>query len=378
MTTMDTYEPDYAKAQSLAYETITNSGIKTLPLNLKEIVKQCSNLRLISYKKFGTMRNMAKEEVIKWAQSEEGCLWYSKNDNTYLILYNESIDNKARRRFTIAHELGHYFLKHNEFTERSLLSRNSLTKIEHDAFEKEANYFAKRLLAPLPIIDLYLQELKKINRDLLINVFDISFSASSYLIEDLYKQRENGIPRPPNIISRTFKNFVYQDTHFFICRSCKQSSYRKPNNCLICGKKRFLAKSVDLKDFSNKYNFFLIKRSTKQMHYYSIPLDEHSKAITCPVCENEVIDDFWDNCQVCGTFLYNRCCGIDESDYGEYSSMNRIPVKEIAVDHGCGEQLPGNARFCKCGKFSTFYVADILEHWEAEKSKHVEISELPF
>ena len=54
-----------------------------------------------------------------------------------LILYNDLIDNRGRVNFTIAHELGHVYLNHEEETPRS---------------QREADRFAAALLMPEAVI----------------------------------------------------------------------------------------------------------------------------------------------------------------------------------------------------------------------------------
>lgn len=72
------------------------------------------------------------------------------NNNQLYIMVNKNIGNEGRRNFTIAHELGHYFLKHrlkiNAFYcfDNEILEDNTL----QDNIENEANYFATCLLMP--------------------------------------------------------------------------------------------------------------------------------------------------------------------------------------------------------------------------------------
>jgi len=57
-----------------------------------------------------------------------------REGDKYIIYYNDDpAIPAARKRFTIAHELGHYVLKH---------------KVDGDKEEREANCFARNLLAP--------------------------------------------------------------------------------------------------------------------------------------------------------------------------------------------------------------------------------------
>ena len=54
-----------------------------------------------------------------------------------LILYNDTIENRGRANFTVAHELGHVYLNHTEETPRA---------------QREADRFAAALLMPEAVI----------------------------------------------------------------------------------------------------------------------------------------------------------------------------------------------------------------------------------
>lgn len=91
---------------------------------------------------------------------------YSMYNNIVGILYNEN-DSQQRKRFTIAHELGHFVLKHNavEVYQPELIEFKS--KIPH---EIEANTFAAELLMPSFAINLETE----------INKYNIASIASKY------------------------------------------------------------------------------------------------------------------------------------------------------------------------------------------------------
>ena len=78
-----------------------------------------------------------------------GALTKYTNGQSY-IMVNSSIDNDGRKHFTIAHELGHYFLSHQ-------LTQNLFYCLEEEIveegtwrnpIEQEANYFASYFLMP--------------------------------------------------------------------------------------------------------------------------------------------------------------------------------------------------------------------------------------
>ena len=69
-------------------------------------------------------------------------LFYMNKKNSWLILYNKDL-GKTRRNFSIAHELGHYFLHRNLKNHNNNLTNDYYTKLE-----KEADSFAASLLIP--------------------------------------------------------------------------------------------------------------------------------------------------------------------------------------------------------------------------------------
>ena len=88
-----------------------------------------------------------------------------EKNNTFTIGVNVS-HYENRQRFTIAHELGHYFLKHQRqgiFVDESpikqnlMLFRDSFSSTGENSQEREANAFAAALLMPKPFIEHYIK-----------------------------------------------------------------------------------------------------------------------------------------------------------------------------------------------------------------------------
>ncbi len=72
--------------------------------------------------------------------------------NTFGIRYALHIQNEGFIRFTVAHELGHYFLPgHPErlFPAGDGLHESRSGFISHDPLERQADYFASALLMPV-------------------------------------------------------------------------------------------------------------------------------------------------------------------------------------------------------------------------------------
>ena len=63
------------------------------------------------------------------------------SETEYMILYNDLYPH-IKWRFNIAHEIGHYFMCH----------KKGNYQIYTEVQEREANYFARQLLTPFPLI----------------------------------------------------------------------------------------------------------------------------------------------------------------------------------------------------------------------------------
>lgn len=116
-----------------------------------------------------------------------GAIRYNKGENIFEILVNKN-DSKVRQRFTIAHELGHYFLhreylKNEELHIDTILYRTDKEKTqEEENREKEVDYFAGALLMNKTL-------LKKLVNDNSISelaeIFDVSVSAMTVRLDIL-------------------------------------------------------------------------------------------------------------------------------------------------------------------------------------------------
>ena len=108
-------------------------------------------------------------------------------DNKFQILVNEN-DAKIRQRFTIAHELGHYFL-HKETLEKNQLLIDAIMYKTYDTElnankdeEKDADYFAGALL----MNEILLRKIRNGNTITeLAEIFDVSVSAMTVRLDVL-------------------------------------------------------------------------------------------------------------------------------------------------------------------------------------------------
>ena len=122
-----------------------------------------------------------------------GAILYEKEDSVpYTILVNSS-ESPKRQYFTIAHELGHYFL-HKELLETdeiiideaSLLGSPSLYRTDGTnsaVIEREANNFAASLIMPKDLVAKAWDELQDIEE--LAKIFKVSSVAMSIRLDRL-------------------------------------------------------------------------------------------------------------------------------------------------------------------------------------------------
>ncbi len=127
--------PDYNRAKQLALDTLEANMIVKPPVIAADLAES-AGLKVV--------RATFKLEYAHIAG-------FIDTDEMSIVVNAE--EPAVRRNFTIAHELGHYLLKHHESSEYSVLLRNTSTATK-TPMEQEANVFAANLLVP----DVFLRE----------------------------------------------------------------------------------------------------------------------------------------------------------------------------------------------------------------------------
>ncbi|MGN7192843.1 ImmA/IrrE family metallo-endopeptidase [Bacillus mycoides] len=333
-------QPNYTFAEKTAFDLLEKHNILTLPVSLKDIYNNYDNLMIISYSEYAKKHKLSLDDIINSFGSADGCCHYRPTQRgDYIILYNDCIENSGRIRWTIAHELGHYFLKHNEITGQLLMARNSMSESEYSCFEKEADCFARTLLAPPPV----LIELGAYRSPYdLMNLCNISYTAATNSIHFISNGFKRGITYcSDHRTSLHFKSFIHRKLHSKTCVKCNYYfTNTNVNHCLICGGNNF------------------IRRESKMLYNDGVEMNEHGLVKKCPNCENEQLSQSGDYCNICGTFTVNMCSGIN----GPYTNAIRD------FDNTCKTYLNSNARYCHiCGSESTFFRQNLLLEWQNVK-----------
>lgn len=123
---------DYLRAVTAAYKERARYDVRSLwfdPFLPATFVKE---LRVCKYSTFCSMYGFSHSELVAEYCSEDG--FTLRDGSEYIIVYNDDPSiGESRRRFTMAHEIGHFVLRHRK---------------KNDAEEREADCFARNLLAP--------------------------------------------------------------------------------------------------------------------------------------------------------------------------------------------------------------------------------------
>lgn len=166
---------DYKIARDGAWQTLIETKVNILPINLKEIFRYY-NIGLKSF------INDTDEAFIK-----NNIVYFNKNYNI------------KRIRFTLAHELGHILLKHENL--------NHTIHTYNNIEEYQANIFARCLLMPAIV----LKELNCISPQDISNICQVSLQAAEYRSKRMQKlllRNKFNLSPLERQVYNNFKNFI--------------------------------------------------------------------------------------------------------------------------------------------------------------------------
>jgi len=119
-------------------------------------------------------------------------VFFGKDDKKVIVI-NKS-QGKKRKRFSIAHEIGHCVLHHENnpyFIDKvSFHFRNGVSSSGEDKMEREANHFGAALLMPRSLVDSEISNLRLVENSVnpikeLAKIFDVSEIAMAYRLANL-------------------------------------------------------------------------------------------------------------------------------------------------------------------------------------------------
>lgn len=136
-----------------------------------EFARDIYNKKTLSINPFAISDKLGIEIISDKPMKKDGYLICS--DGLKLIFVSSNITNLHRKRFVIAHELGHFFLHRDKLYSCENVSEVNVIKANSFQQEQEANLFASELLLPNDKLKLFLpKESLKFN--------DISFIANKF------------------------------------------------------------------------------------------------------------------------------------------------------------------------------------------------------
>lgn len=176
--------PNYQKAQDTAYRLLKGYSLladTAFPVDPILFINQTKNIALDTYSRIATHINGSINDVKRITGSDDGVSFFDVKNGRYVITYNDSVQTESRKRFTIAHELGHIYLGH-------LLCKNKSNDL-YNSQDTEANYFAKRFLVPLPFFTRLLEKttLESLSVSDISFIFNVSLDVAKYSINNYNK-----------------------------------------------------------------------------------------------------------------------------------------------------------------------------------------------
>lgn len=159
--------------------------------NLEELTTQVLLDNDMLYKVPVDVISIAKNYGIKAYSAElnnevSGAIKYDDKSKKFEIIVNKN-NPGVRQRFTIAHELGHYFL-HRDILKNSDIHIDTLyrvvTQMDHQTKEqeKEVDYFAGALLMNRKVIE---KLIENYSIEEMAQIFDVSYSAMTVRLDIL-------------------------------------------------------------------------------------------------------------------------------------------------------------------------------------------------
>ena len=176
----------YQNVRNAAWRCLLDAGITELPVSVTKIAKHF-DIRVI------------KNSVHDMLKPEQSGISFQTESGEWLIVYDDTA-SIGRKRFTIAHELGHILLGH------PLREGEQHTRVfnkDRPEVEKEADMFAARILSPACVLwALELYEPAEI-----MCICDISAEAAGYRAERMNVLRNRGKFLTSPLERQVFENF---------------------------------------------------------------------------------------------------------------------------------------------------------------------------
>ncbi|MBQ8537079.1 MAG: ImmA/IrrE family metallo-endopeptidase [Clostridia bacterium] len=154
---------DLCQAAELAYQTLLDAGITYFTVDVEALISRLPFVKLMSYQQASRLLEMDPEELTWVFPSQDAFTLrgLKKGNRRFIICYQEKIP-LPRRRFSLAHELGHVLLEH---------------EYDGSTQNQQVNCFAQHLLCPRPLLQRMAQVISPLPQDWACQVFGLSPAA---------------------------------------------------------------------------------------------------------------------------------------------------------------------------------------------------------
>ncbi len=160
-------EKDWISCQKAATQLLLDQPALSFPIEPQQL-KTKQDIYFDSFQGYCYTVNLPISSLCCHQIFHDGCTVFSSDPSFFLVLYNEWDFSKQRRRFTLAHELGHILLSHSMDDEYS---------------ETLANCFASHLLIPRIALNYLIEQAHSIR----VREFSSFFGVSSSAIYAAYR-----------------------------------------------------------------------------------------------------------------------------------------------------------------------------------------------
>jgi len=171
----------YEEIKKTISELLIDYGLNTFPIDVFYLAKRMK----IIVEKYSDFPD--NEQIVLLNGSVDGMSYYESDLKEFHIVYND-YKIHTRIRFTIAHEIGHIVLGHKESNKKN---------------ESEADFFARSLLVPIPII--LFKEIK--DEEIIIEEFDVSYQVACIVLNNRKSRLESGCKGLKNYEKELLKQF---------------------------------------------------------------------------------------------------------------------------------------------------------------------------
>lgn len=130
------------RAATAAYRCLVHLQIDSLPVQPMELLKRCRSTRVMSLEQATETLGQTEAALVRQLDVADAwtyCAELADGRTRHIVVFRTD-GNPARRRFSLAHELGHIVMQHHG---RALWE------------EQEADVFASHLLCPQPLLELW-------------------------------------------------------------------------------------------------------------------------------------------------------------------------------------------------------------------------------